>query len=60
MSLPFISPRGHPGAIESQRAVLQLACAVVEVLEGEGSKHWEELASMEKVELTRTQLSCLK
>ena len=41
--------RSHPAACVSQSAVLQLACAVVQALEGEGSGRWEEAAGREKV-----------
>lgn len=41
--------RGHPDACITQQAVLQLACAVVEALMGDRSRHWEEMASIEKV-----------
>lgn len=33
----------------SQHAVLQLACAVVQAMEGDTGKHWDRLASTEKV-----------
>lgn len=43
--------RDHPEACVSQHAVLQLACAVVQALEGDTAKHWETLSSIEKVGL---------
>lgn len=53
-SHPLTPPhRGHPDACISQQAVLQLACAVVEALTGDRSRHWEEMASIEKVCLPR-------
>ena len=45
----FSAYRGHPDACITQQAVLQLACAVVEALTGDRSRHWEEMASIEKV-----------
>lgn len=55
--------RGHPDACSSQQAVLQLACAVVEALTGDRSRHWEEMASIEKVrsprERSTVHLTCI-
>ena len=45
---PFIS-RGHQDAIISQKSVIQLACAVLETLESPSSRHWDQMASTEKV-----------
>ena len=41
--------RDRPQACVSQHAVLQLACAVVQAMEGDTGKHWDRLASTEKV-----------
>ncbi|XP_064398020.1 sec1 family domain-containing protein 2-like isoform X2 [Halichondria panicea] len=41
--------REQPGAYESQRGVLQLACAVVQALEAPSSQDWDKMASIEKV-----------
>ena len=41
--------RGHQDACISQCATLQLACAMLQVLESPSNKHWEQLASIEKV-----------
>lgn len=42
--------RGHQDACISQRSTVQLACAVLQTLESPRHKHWEQLASVEKVE----------
>ncbi|MCG8624414.1 MAG: hypothetical protein MJE68_20775 [Proteobacteria bacterium] len=36
----------------SQKSVIQLACAVLETLESPSNKHWDQLASIEKVGLS--------
>ena len=41
--------RGHQDAVISQKSVIQLACAVLETLESPSNKHWEQMASIEKV-----------
>ena len=41
----------HSDACVSQRAVLQLACGVLQALESPTGKHWEKLTTIEKVRL---------
>ena len=48
----MIISRGHQDAIISQKSVIQLACAVLETLELPSNKHWDQLASIEKVALS--------
>lgn len=43
--------RDHPQASVAQRGVLQLACAVVQAMEGDIDKSWDRLATVEKVRL---------
>jgi hypothetical protein len=47
----FITSRGHQDAVISQKSVIQLACAVLETLESPSNRHWDQLASIEKVGL---------
>ncbi len=49
MQSPDCVCREQPGAYESQRGVLQLACAVVQALEAPSSQDWDKMASIEKV-----------
>ena len=49
--------RGHSEAIVAQHSLLQLACAVLQSLEGEAHAHWELLCSVEKVGHTHTHSS---
>ena len=49
--------RGHQDAVISQKSVIQLACAVLETLESPSNKHWEQMASIEKVGCTRVKIS---
>lgn len=46
---PHAPCRDRPQACVSQHAVLQLACAVVQAMEGDTGRHWDRLASIEKV-----------
>ena len=48
----FIISRGHQDAVISQKSVIQLACVVLETLESPSNKHWDQLASIEKVGLS--------
>lgn len=41
--------RDRPQACVVQRGVLQLACAVVQAMEGDIDKSWDRLATVEKV-----------
>ena len=45
----MIISRVHQDAVISQKSVIQLACAVLETLELPSNKHWDQLASIEKV-----------
>ena len=49
MQAPACVYREQPSAYESQRGVLQLACAVVQALEASSSQDWDKMASIEKV-----------
>ena len=46
--------RDRPQASASQCGVLQLACAVVQAMEGDIDKSWDRLATVEKVRRTCT------
>ena len=52
----FLACRDCPKACASQHAVLELACAVVQALQGDIDQKWEGLASMEKVNFSAYKL----